>query len=142
MRILEEALTFDDVLLVRPVIVLDKPPGGQWNYARIFPDDTLPVQKDTTRGWGDWLVFTDVSVVDVLDYFASPMKLFGRFGLAGVPFVMYRVGSIEARRLQGYRQLGQTPPSLHSPHYYPDIEPTLETGVRTMTAAALELLQP
>ena len=29
-----------DVKLVRPVIVIDKQPGGKWNYDRIFPRDT------------------------------------------------------------------------------------------------------
>jgi translocation and assembly module TamB len=63
LRFLRKRIELDDVLLVRPVIVVDKPPGGTWNYARIFPGDTLPVPKDTTPGWGDWLAFTDVSVV-------------------------------------------------------------------------------
>jgi hypothetical protein len=39
------------------------------------------------------------------------------------------------------KQLGQEPPSLHSPLYYPDAEPTLITGVQTTVAATLELLQ-
>ncbi|MFN2566160.1 MAG: translocation/assembly module TamB domain-containing protein [Gemmatimonadaceae bacterium] len=64
LRLLRKRVELDDVLLVRPVIVLDRPPGGRWNYRRIFPDDTLPVAKDTTPGWGDWLAFTDVTVVD------------------------------------------------------------------------------
>ena len=29
-----------DVRLVRPLIVLDRPPGGKWNYQRIFASDT------------------------------------------------------------------------------------------------------
>src|SRR3712207_614386 len=64
LRFLKKKVELDDVVLVRPVIVLDRPPGGRWNYKRIFPGDTLPVARDTTPGWGDWLVFTDVSVVD------------------------------------------------------------------------------
>lgn len=40
----------DDVRLVRPVIVLDRPPGGQWNYERIFAGDSTPT--DTTQGPG------------------------------------------------------------------------------------------
>ena len=31
-----------DVRLVRPLIVLDRPPGGKWNYQRIFASDTSP----------------------------------------------------------------------------------------------------
>src|SRR3712207_1148815 len=64
LRFLKKRVELDDVVLVRPVIVLDRPPGGRWNYKRIFPGDTLPVARDTTPGWGDWLAFTDVSVVD------------------------------------------------------------------------------
>ncbi|WP_246105932.1 amidohydrolase [Rosistilla ulvae] len=65
---------------------------------------------------------------------------FSRYGLAGVPILMYRLGSVEARRLERYEELGTNPPSLHSSLYYPDIEPTLTTGLRTMVAAALEIL--
>src|ERR687895_1143760 len=64
LRLFKKRVELDDVALVRPVIVLDRPPGGRWNYKRIFPDDTLPVTRDTTPGWGDWLAFTDVTVVD------------------------------------------------------------------------------
>ena len=39
------------------------------------------------------------------------------------------------------KQLGQAPPSLHSPLYYPDAEPTLMTGIPAMVAATLELLK-
>ncbi|MFI4874626.1 MAG: M20 family metallopeptidase [Blastopirellula sp. JB062] len=66
---------------------------------------------------------------------------FGRYGLAGVPILMFQLGSVEKKRLDRYAELGQTPPSLHSPQYYPDIEPTLETGLRVMIAGALDLLQ-
>lgn len=55
-------LELRDMLVVRPVIVLEKPPGGQWNYLRIFPRDTT-----TPPGQGpsftDWMVFHDVRVV-------------------------------------------------------------------------------
>src|SRR5918999_215665 len=74
LRFLNRRVELDDVLLVRPVIVLDKPPDGRWNYARIFPDDTLPVAKDTTVGWGDWLAFTDVTVVEGRLLVKSPWK--------------------------------------------------------------------
>lgn len=66
---------------------------------------------------------------------------FSRYGRAGVPILMYSLGSVDAKRLARFETLGVPPPSLHSGSYYPDIEPTLRTGVLTMTAAALELLQ-
>lgn len=67
---------------------------------------------------------------------------FSRYGKAGVPILMYRLGAVDARRLDRYKQLGQDPPSLHSPLFYPDIDQTLVTGVSTMANIALELLAP
>ncbi len=66
---------------------------------------------------------------------------FSRFGRAGVPIVMFRLGAIDAKRLERYRQLGQ-PPSLHSPQFYPDAEPTLVTGITAMSSVVLDLLKP
>lgn len=66
---------------------------------------------------------------------------FSRYGLAGVPIFMFRVGTVDAKRLAGYERVGQQAPSLHSPLFYPDPEPTLATGVAAMAAAALDLLQ-
>ena len=67
---------------------------------------------------------------------------FSRYGRAGVPILMYRLGVVDARRLQRYKQLGQLPPSLHSPLFYPDVDQALTTGVITMSDAVLELLKP
>jgi amidohydrolase len=65
---------------------------------------------------------------------------FSEYGRQGVPILMYRLGAVDAKRLERFEQLGQKPPSLHSPLFYPDVEEALTTGVATMTAAALELL--
>lgn len=67
---------------------------------------------------------------------------FGRFGRAGVPILMYRLGTIEPGRLARHEDRGQDLPSLHSPLFYPDPEPTLTTGAVTMILASLELLRP
>ena len=67
---------------------------------------------------------------------------FSRYGRAGVPILMYRLGAVDSKRLQKYEELKQSPPSLHSPIFYPDPELTLTTGVTTMSAAVLELLKP
>jgi len=66
---------------------------------------------------------------------------FSRYGRAGVPILMYRLGSIDMKRLAASVAMGRKPPSLHSPLYYPDVEPTLVTGIATMASAALELLR-
>jgi len=67
---------------------------------------------------------------------------FGRYGEAGVPIVMLRLGSIERDRLKALTRGGMMPPSLHSPLYFPDPEPTLVTGVTAMSSLALDLLKP
>lgn len=66
---------------------------------------------------------------------------FSQYGLAGVPIMMYRLGVISSRRLEQYRMAHQTPPSLHSPFFYPDLEDSLETGVATLVIGATELLR-
>jgi hippurate hydrolase len=66
---------------------------------------------------------------------------FSQYGRAGVPILMFRLGTIEPRRLARMKQLGQEPPSLHSAKYYPDAEESLITGIQTTVAATLELLK-
>src|SRR5256714_1065504 len=56
-------IDFRQVKLVRPIIVLDKPPGGKWNYDRIFPRDTTTPAGPRKTGWGTWIRFSDVNVV-------------------------------------------------------------------------------
>jgi hippurate hydrolase len=67
---------------------------------------------------------------------------FSRYGRAGVPILMFWLGSVDGPRLARYIQLGQPPPTLHSPLFYPDYEKTLITGVSAMSGAALALLAP
>ncbi len=65
---------------------------------------------------------------------------FSRFGRAGVPILMYRLGTVSQQRLDRFKALDVPPPSLHSSQYYPDAEPSLRTGIKSMSAAALSLL--
>jgi amidohydrolase len=65
---------------------------------------------------------------------------FGRYGLAGVPICMFRLGSVSQKRLDEFTARGVPPLSLHSPLYYPDIAETLAVGVPAMTTVALDLL--
>jgi hippurate hydrolase len=67
---------------------------------------------------------------------------FGRYGLAGVPICMFRLGSISQKRLDEFAAQKVPPQSLHSPLYYPDIAETLAVGVPAMTTVALDLLGP
>ena len=57
-------IDFSQVKLVRPVIVIDKQPGGKWNYDIIFPRDTVTRTGVKKTGWGTWIRFSDVTVVD------------------------------------------------------------------------------
>jgi amidohydrolase len=66
---------------------------------------------------------------------------FSRYGREGVPIHMFRLGSVEKRRLDRWKELGQPPPSLHSPLYYPDFEPTVTTGIDVMATSAIELFK-
>jgi translocation and assembly module TamB len=55
-------IDLSDVRLVRPIVVLDRPPGGIWNYERIFPRDTTKPSKPSKPGWGTWIRFSNVTV--------------------------------------------------------------------------------
>jgi hippurate hydrolase len=69
---------------------------------------------------------------------------FGRYGREEpkIPIFMYRLGSIPAERLAESKKPGGRPlPSLHSALYLPEPTKTIRTGVTTMTAAAIDLLQ-
>jgi hippurate hydrolase len=65
---------------------------------------------------------------------------FSRYGIAGVPICMFRLGAIEPTRLAGLTRGGMLPPSLHSSKFYPDAEEAISTGVTAMSVAALDLL--
>lgn len=66
---------------------------------------------------------------------------FSRYGRSGVPAIMYRLGAVEPGRLdEGKQANGEGLPSLHSPLFAPPPELTIKTGVRTMSAAVLNLL--
>jgi translocation and assembly module TamB len=64
MSLLQKHIWVDGVQLVRPVVVLDRPPGGHWNYDRIFPRDTTPKPASQQNGWLDWLRFTNATVTN------------------------------------------------------------------------------
>jgi hippurate hydrolase len=68
---------------------------------------------------------------------------FSRYGRAGVPIFMYLLGTISPERMaEAAREGGKPLPSLHSDMYYPVPEPSIKTGVLTMTMAVLNLVTP
>jgi amidohydrolase len=66
---------------------------------------------------------------------------FARYGREGVPIFMYFLGTMDEARWDDSKKPGGTPlPSLHSDHFWPEIEPSIRTGVYTMSMAAMQLL--
>lgn len=109
-----------------------------------FSDGTPSLQNDAELAARMRSVFADVLGQQNIVPNTPSMggEDFSRYGRAGVPILMYSVGSVDPQRLARFEALRVPPPSLHSGAYYPDIEPTLRTAVLTMTSAALELLPP
>ncbi len=67
---------------------------------------------------------------------------FGRFGREGVPIFMYFLGTIpDDRFAESQRPAGKSLPSMHSDSYAPAPEPSLRTGVRTLSMAVLNLMK-
>jgi len=57
-----------------------------------------------------------------------------------IPGFLFWVGAVNPEEYATTVAAGGSFPSLHSPFFAPDPEPTIKTGVRAMTIAALELL--
>ncbi len=64
LSLLRRHIWVKNTALYHPLVVLDKPPDGHWNWRRIFPRDTTPKPPSQQRGWGDWVRFTNAVVVD------------------------------------------------------------------------------
>ncbi len=113
------------------------------------PEPTVEISEGTPALWNDEDLAARLApvfrrIVGAERVVESELSMggedFSQYGKAGVPILMYRVGAVDEKRLARFRQLGQQPPSLHSPLFYPDVEEVLVTGVTTMSAAVLELL--
>ena len=66
---------------------------------------------------------------------------FSRYGRAGVPIFLYFLGVFSPERVADAQKPGGRPlPSLHSDLFFPIPEPSIKTGVATMTMAVLNLM--
>jgi hippurate hydrolase len=66
---------------------------------------------------------------------------FSRYGRAGVPILLYFLGTMAPERVaEASRPNGRPLPSLHSDQFVPVAEPSIRTGVLTMSMAVLNLL--
>ncbi len=57
-----------------------------------------------------------------------------------VPICMFTVGAVDPKKIEEAKQREEPLPSLHSPFFAPEREPTIKTAVTGMTAAVLDLL--
>lgn len=60
--LINKRIYLDNVRIVRPLVVVDRMPGGKWNYDRIFPRDTT--QPPGPPGFLSWVTLKNVTVVD------------------------------------------------------------------------------
>jgi len=65
---------------------------------------------------------------------------FSRYGREGVPIFLYFLGTVAPEKVAEAAREGRPLPSLHSELYYPIPEPTIKTGVLTMSLAVLNLM--
>jgi translocation and assembly module TamB len=56
-------LALTDLRLIGARVVLDKPPGEDWNWVRIFAREP-PVAEERRPGWGAWIRLHDVELVN------------------------------------------------------------------------------
>lgn len=64
LELLTRRIDLRSVNLVRPFILLDRPPGGKWNYQRIFPSsDTTKSRAVRSKGF-PWIVMHDLTLID------------------------------------------------------------------------------
>lgn len=65
---------------------------------------------------------------------------FSEYINAGVPGLLLWVGAVEPKKYEEWKAGGTKLPSLHSPFFAPDREPTLKTAILAETLAAVELM--
>jgi hippurate hydrolase len=66
---------------------------------------------------------------------------FSRYSQDGTPIFMYWLGTLPPERIaEAAKEGGKPLPSLHSDKYYPIPEPSIRTGVKTMSLAVLNLM--
>jgi len=68
---------------------------------------------------------------------------FSQYGRTGedIPSLIFWLGAVEPETYARSQDKSLPLPSLHSPFFAPEPEPTIETGVTAMTAAAMRLFQ-
>ena len=62
-------------------------------------------------------------------------------GGKAIPVVYFRLGAMDPATLSAALKAGTLPPGLHTQPFQPLPQPTLDTGVKALTAGAVSLLQ-
>lgn len=67
---------------------------------------------------------------------------FGRYGRTkeDIPIVLYWLGAVNKEEYKRAKEAGKKLPSLHNSGFAPDAQPTIQTGIRTMSRSVLDLL--
>jgi hippurate hydrolase len=111
---------------------------------RIELDDFTPaVFNDAKLAKQTALVFRDVLGAEKVHEMGPVMggEDFGRYGRENIPIFFFFVGTMPPEQVAAAEKFGEPLPSLHSDLYYPIIEPSVRTGVLTMSCAVLDLLK-
>jgi hippurate hydrolase len=67
---------------------------------------------------------------------------FSRYGRTNppIPSLMFRLGAVSPENYEKAQKGEIKLPSVHSPYFLPDYEPTIMTGVKAMSSAVMELM--
>lgn len=68
-------------------------------------------------------------------------SFYGRNGEPKIPICMYWLGAVDPAKMKQSVEKGVPLPSLHSSTFAPEPELAIKTGIKTMTAAVLDLLK-
>ena len=58
-----------------------------------------------------------------------------------IPAALFTLGAVDPAKVKASKETGTALPSLHSALFYPLPEPTLRTGIKAMTSAAMDLMK-
>jgi len=79
----------------------------------------------------------------IIEKAVTPSEDVGNFGLPGhqIPVVYYWLGAADPEKLKEAKAQGKELPGPHNSRFEPDAVPTIDAGVKSMTAVATALLQ-
>jgi amidohydrolase len=116
-------------------------PEDRMPIVTVLKDEFTPAtynEPALTQRWADTLkdwLGTDNVVRDEPQMGGEDFSEYGRTS-DKIPISMLWVGSVPAQKIKDGKA-----PSIHSPFYHPDPEPTIRSGVMALSAAALDLLK-